>query len=205
VVGISSFSFLHLFFFFRGGSMSSTIAPKSVVRYRPYRSSTVVTEELYDAGNRSRRPVTAAHPTKRSGHYLFFMVLGMAGMLLCVWLGQSLFAWISVGLDDFHYGRPRTFHIDATVGHEAGTTPSHFIAMNLQGRIHIVELPGGDASKPHVYVGPQLLGPDAALVPITLRFNDTNNDGQPDMIVQFRNSQLIYLNVKGTFQPPDNH
>src|SRR6266478_626474 len=92
--------------------------------------------------------------------------------------------WFATTLDDLRYGRPRTFQIVAYVGHnEAPGMPSHFLAVNLHGRIEIIELPGGDASHARIYLGPQLYGPSADLVPVTLSFQDVNGDHLPDMIV----------------------
>jgi hypothetical protein len=60
--------------------------------------------------------------------------------------------------------------MDAFVGHEQGRTPSHFIALNVQGQMEIIELPGGDATHAKIYLGPRIYGPGADLVPVTLRF-----------------------------------
>src|SRR5215469_16870910 len=77
--------------------------------------------------------------------------------------------------DDLHYGRPRTFQIDAVVGqNDSASNPSHFIALNLNGRIEVIEFPGGDASKARIYLGPQLYGSGQDLIPVTLSFVDVN-------------------------------
>ncbi len=110
--------------------------------------------------------------------------------------------WVSTTLDDLHYGRPRTFQIDAYVGHnEAPGMPSHFVAFNLHGRIEIIELPGGDATHARIYLGPQLYGPGADLVPVTLSFQDVNGDHLPDMIVHFQGTQVVFINDAGGFRP----
>ena len=88
----------------------------------------------------------------RGAHPLLYLGIGMLAML-ALWTVFSLaVSWGSTTLNDLHYGRPRTFQIDALVGHnEAGGTPSHFIALNLNGRIEVIEFPGGDGSKgPHL-------------------------------------------------------
>src|SRR5436305_7681730 len=66
--------------------------------------------------------------------------------LLIVFLYQQAANLVTVTWDDLHYGRPRTFQVDAFVGHETGNTPSHFMVVNLRGHIEIVELPGGNAT-----------------------------------------------------------
>jgi hypothetical protein len=125
---------------------------------------------------------------------------GMAIMLAVVVLGQLVSGWITIALDDLHYGRPRTFQMDAFVGHETGTMPSHFLALNLHGRIEIIELPGGDPAHARMYVGPQIYGPGADLVPVTLRFVDPGHTGHPDMLVFFQNSQVVFHNHQNSFQ-----
>jgi hypothetical protein len=127
--------------------------------------------------------------------------LGMILMLLIVVAGSLLLGWAQTTWDDLHYGRPRTFQTDAFVGHEAGTVPSHFIALNLQGQIEIIELPGGDATHARMYVGPRIYGPGADLVPVTLRFVDRTHTHHPDMLILFQHAQVLYLNVQGTFRP----
>src|SRR2546425_1583080 len=44
----------------------------------------------------------------------------------------------------WHYGRPRTFQTDAVVGHnDSAASPSHFIAINLNRHVEVIECPGG--------------------------------------------------------------
>ncbi len=110
--------------------------------------------------------------------------------------------WFATTLDDLRYGRPRTFQIDAYVGHnEAAGMPSHFLAVNLHGRIEIIELPGGDASHARIYIGPQLYGSDADLIPVTLSFIDVNGDHKPDMIINFQGTRVVFINDQGGFRP----
>src|SRR5439155_305395 len=72
--------------------------------------------------------------------------------------------WWQVTRDDWHYGRPRTFQVDMVVGHnDSATNPSHFIAINLQRHIEIIELPGVDSSRAKIYTGPTLVGPGQVL------------------------------------------
>jgi len=138
----------------------------------------------------------------RGAHPLLYLGIGMLAML-ALWTVLSLaVSWGSTTLNDLQYGRPRTFQIDALVGHnEAGGTPSHFIALNLHGRIEVIEFPGGDGSKARIYLGPQLYGTDANLVPVTLSFVDVNGTHRPDMILHFQNTQLVFINDQGGFRP----
>jgi hypothetical protein len=126
--------------------------------------------------------------------------LSMMAMILCLLVLSALGSWWQATQNDLRYGRPRTFQTDAVVGHhDSALHPSHFIAMNLNGHIIIIEFPGGDVSKSVVFSGPTLLGPGQDLTPVTLTFRDVNHDGRLDMIVNVQDSQLIYLNEHGTF------
>jgi len=122
-------------------------------------------------------------------------------MLFIVISGSLLLGWIQTIWDDLHYGRPRTFQMDAFVGHETGSVPSHFIALNVGGQIEIIELPGGDATHAKMYVGLRIYGPGADLVPVTLRFIDPARTHHPDMLILFQNTQVLYHNVEGVFRP----
>jgi hypothetical protein len=125
--------------------------------------------------------------------------------LLLVFLYQQVTNIVTTTLDDQRYGRPRTFQVDAFVGHERGKNPSHFIAINLQGHIEIIELPGGHAADVHEYSVPQrLVGPNADLVPPTLQFVDTNRPGIKDMILRAGDIQVHFTNDANAFQLPSS-
>jgi hypothetical protein len=135
-------------------------------------------------------------------HPLLYLGVGMIAMLALWTLLTSAISWGNTTWDDLHYGRPRTSQIDAFVGHnEAAGTPSHFIAINLNGRIEIIELPGGDGSKARIYLGPQLYGAGDDLIPVTLSFADVNGDHHPDMIIHFQSSRIVFINDQGGFRP----
>lgn len=104
--------------------------------------------------------------------------------------------------DDLNYGRPRMSRLEASVGHnETATTKTLFIAQNIRGQLSIIEVPGGDASKTRVIIGPQLFGKDRDLVPVKLQVKDINSDGQPDLIATAQEQNLIYINENGNFRP----
>ena len=86
------------------------------------------------------------------------------------------------------------------MGHEPAQTPSHFIVLNLHGRIEILELPGGDPTRTKLYLGPQIAGVNADLVPVTIHFVPSQQPQHPDMLVQFQGTQLRFRNVDGGFQ-----
>jgi hypothetical protein len=138
----------------------------------------------------------------RGAHPLLYLGIGMLAML-ALWTVLSMaVSWGSTTWNDLHYGRPRTFQIDAVVGHtDSAANPSHFIALNLNGRIEVIEFPGGDGSKARIYLGPQLYGTDANLIPVTLSFVDVNGDHRLDMIIHFQNTQIVFINDQGGFRP----
>ncbi|GCF08934.1 hypothetical protein [Dictyobacter arantiisoli] len=195
----------------------------STLRHRPIQTTTAavyVTTPRASLGRGAQAaPITenTLHPIqnyaalhaqriKRQQHWTVTVGISMLGMCLLLWLAQSLWHWGTITYDDLTYGRPRTMQTDAYVGHESSShsTPSHFIALNQHGRIEIIELPGGDASHAHIILGPQIWGPDADLVPITLSFvpSATGQGRQQDMIISFQGSRIRLRNEKGTFVLP---
>jgi hypothetical protein len=134
-------------------------------------------------------------------HPLFYLGLGMLVMLALWLLITTTISWATTTLDDLHYGRPRTFQTDAWVGHnEQSGRPSHFIAINWHSHIQVIEFPGGDAAHPRVYSGPQLYGANDDLTVVTLTFADLNGDHLPDMIINFQNSRVVFINEHGSFR-----
>jgi hypothetical protein len=108
--------------------------------------------------------------------------------------------WVQVKADDFQYGRPRTMQVDAFVGHgETEGVPTHFVAMNVNRRVTVLEFPGGDATKATAIVGPYLFGEGEDLTPVQASVQDVNADAKPDLVLTVKNEQLIYLNDGSTF------
>lgn len=135
-------------------------------------------------------------------HWLLVLGLILCTMLLGWLLFTFASAWGQVALDDWRYGRPRTYQVDMVVGHhDSAAHPSHFIALNLGSHIEIIELPGGDASRAKIYLGPTLIGPGEDLAVVTLTFQDVNGDGKLDMIVSVAGSHFVFLNEEGQFRP----
>ncbi len=157
-------------------------------------------------GPRSKTPRLIRTGVRRRGmlraHPLLLLGLGMILMLVLWTLLTLVVSWWNTTWDDLHYGRPRTFQIDAVVGqNDSPASPSHFIALNLNGRIEVIEFPGGDASKARIYIGPQLYGNGDNLIPVTLSFVDVNGNHHPDMILHFQDTRLVYINENGGFRP----
>ena len=151
-------------------------------------------------------PWQRVHPPVSLWHSRRLVPGAAFGMLLAVGfilLGQIALSWFNTLWDDIYYGYPRTSQINAVVGHhDSAAYPSHFIALNFNGQIEVIEFPGGDASHAVIYIGPHLTGPHADLVPVTLQFVDVRHDQQPDMVVLVSGEQFIYRNMNGQFHAP---
>ena len=169
---------------------------------RVWREPAYREEEDYYEEERYVRPAR----TREKPYIHPFLPIGIILLsLVLLWFGiNALFSWWQVMQDDWHYGRPRTYQVDAVVGHhDSAAHPSHFIALNLRGAIEVIECPGGDCMHAKIYTGPSLLGQGQDLVPVTLHFADTDGDGKPDMVMTVQSATIIYHNtgVDG-FTPP---
>ena len=123
-----------------------------------------------------------------------FALLGVVLVNLLVVRGQT---WV----DDVRYGRPRTMQLSAFVGHnERPGQPTHFVAMNLNRRVVVIELPGGDSTKAQTLQGPYLFGANEDLTPVTLRAQDINNDTKGDLVIAVKNEEIIYINTGDSFR-----
>jgi len=124
------------------------------------------------------------------------IVLGLAFIMMHLLIGRGQ-TWI----DDLRYGRPRTVQVSAYVGHnEQAGQPSHFVAMNLNRRVIVIELPGGDSAKAQTLQGPYLFGANEDLTPVMLRVKDLNNDKKGDLVIAVKNEEIIYINTGDTFR-----
>jgi hypothetical protein len=133
---------------------------------------------------------------------LIALVLGMVVTVALILSFSAIGNWWQIHQDDVTYGRPRTFQIDAVVGHnDSPANPSHFIFENLNRHIIIIEFPGGDASHARVYIGPTLFGNGQDLTPVTAEFRDLTGNGRLDMIVMIQDQRLVYINDGTQFRP----
>ena len=124
---------------------------------------------------------------------------------LAVWMvGSSFVAWGSATYNNIAYGNPRTFQTDAVVGHggDSPQHPSHFIALNLNGQVIIIELRAGNPANSINYTGPHFYETGGNLIPVTLEFRDVNHDGKPDMLIHFQDNVIVFLNDGTQFIPP---
>ena len=152
---------------------------------------------------RAIQNATPQRPLRRRAHPLLYLGLGMLAMLALWTLLSAGLNWWTDAMNYLHYGYPRTFQMDPVVGHaDSVSNPSHFLAINLHGKIEIIEFPGGDSSHARIYLGPQLFGSDADKAPVTLQFADVNGDHKPDMLIFFQSSWIVFINNQNTFSPP---
>jgi hypothetical protein len=149
--------------------------------------------------------VTLASSTPTTSHWQqarpFVLAVGaVVATLLLYLLTSALVSWLGIKADDLQYGRPRTFQLDAYVGHnETSGSPTHFIAINLDHQVDIIELPGGDMSKARAISGPYLFGNNEDLTPVRLEVRDVNGDNKPDLLVNIKNEQVVYINSGSDF------
>ncbi len=165
--------------------------PTSARRYQTTEGNQVI-----EQGN--RRVVIHKEPppqsAKKKSHWMLFLGLGMLVMVL-VWSGLTgLSSWWTNHQLDSTYGFPRTYQTDEQVGFADSQTPTHFIALNLNGQTEVIVCPASDCRKATVYLGPKLFGDSATSVPVTLSFQDSAHTGKLDMIVHVGDQQVIFLN-----------
>jgi len=143
-------------------------------------------------------------PRRHSKPWSVYLVTGMATMTALVIGLYSLGSWWQRVQDDWTYGMPRTYQTDAVVGHnhDSRAHPSHFVALNVRSQVEVFELPAGDPTKVHVFLGPMILGNSADQVVVTVSFADIDHDGTPDLILHYGGSEEIFYNKGGTFQVP---
>ena len=204
-------------------------AGRSALRYRPIETDQVASGPVVARARRSRpdvRLTTAPAPddleleeehvprrrscapvpqgrTRRRTHPLLFVGLGLL-MTILLWVGISqVVSWGTNQYNTIVYGSPRTFQLDAVVGHGDSTQhPSHFVAINLRGIVTIIEFPAGDPSRAHVLASTSVLGSNADQAVVILRFIDVNHNGKPDMLITIDGMQSELVNDGTTFRPP---
>src|SRR5258708_17098030 len=152
--------------------------PRSAMRYQQtlpqqYRGQVVLPTPPQQL-RRQRRTGEARAPRKqrRSGLWSLYLVTGILAMTALVVGLNSLGSWWQHMQEDWTYGYPRTYQVDAVVGHnhDSRAHPSHFVALNLRGQVEVFELPAGDPTKMHVFLGPMILGNGAEQVVVTISF-----------------------------------
>jgi hypothetical protein len=123
------------------------------------------------------------------------------GLMLGLYLGLSwLGNWWTEHQLDASYGFPRTYQVDAIVyPGDTSDHPSHYIFLNLNGTVEIIELPQGNSAHARIYKGPTLFSDNAALVPVTGEFREVG--GKEEMIIHIGDQHIIYINDGAQFKP----
>lgn len=172
-----------------------TRMPRSAIRYSMTQGNPTI--------QRGRQKVVFhKEPPPRKIHWLFYVGVGMV-IAVSIWMASAyLTNWWTLHQEDATYGNPRTYQVDEAVGHDDSTDhPTHFIFLNLKGRVVIVELPGGKVSHARIYNGPVIIGANPDQIPVTAQFQDVNGDGKLDMLVSVGNQQFTYINDGQQFKP----
>src|SRR3989440_1508809 len=169
--------------------------PTSTRRYVDTRGNQVIQQ-----GNRRIVIHEEPPPKMLRGHGWLYLFLGIVVMLL-LWIGiQLLSTWWTNHQLDASYGFPRTYQTDAVIYPGDSTDhPSHYIFLNLNGTVEIIELPHGDSARARIYKGPTLFSNDAALIPVTGEFKQV--DSKEEMIVHIQDQRIIYINDGTQFKP----
>ncbi len=171
-----------------------------------YYQQQVDTGDIEEDEQETVQPLPTPQPrkghTRVRWHPLVYLGAGMIVMGF-LWIGLTyLFALGQTTLNDWHYSRPRTYQTDAVVGHgDSASNPSHFIAVNLNRHVLVIEVPGGDPTKARIYPITTLFGDGQDLTPVTLTFKDVNGDGKLDMEIHIQDQTLVMINENGSFRP----
>lgn len=192
----------------------ATSFPRSALRHRPIGSDVqefvVLSPRTARAtrGKSHQEPHTTGGPPSgarrrnwREKHPGVLISMGMIATLVVLWAGQGVVAWGQVLLDDWQFGMPRTSQVDHYVGHEQTHTPTHFTAMNLNGQVYVLEIPGGNPKATHLLIGPNLVGAGAALAPVTLAF--LGDARHPDLLLSVGNIQERFRNTGAGYVPAE--
>lgn len=172
--------------------------PTSAVRWRDTSGNQVIQQ-----GNR-RIVIHNEPPPKQSRrmHWSAIFGIGMTVMVLLFVSWTLISNWWTNHQLDATYGMPRTWQTDQVVGHSDSTDhPTHFIFLNLNGHVLIIELPGGDSARAKIYSGPHIFADNPASVPVTGEFRDVDGDGKIDLIVHIGEQRIIYINTGSDFKP----
>lgn len=165
--------------------------PTSTRRY-----TTTQGHQVIEQGN--KRIVIHKEPPPKPKHKFHWMTfVGLAFLVMIVgWVAFTLLTnWWQAKQLDWKYGNPRTFQVDQFVGHaDSSAHPNHFIAVNDNGMIEVVEL-NVNARNDHIYV---ITTTSGASIPVSVSFADVNHDGKVDMLVTIGNSYTVILLNNGT-------
>jgi len=171
---------------------------------RPHSSAVRYTQPRQQVIQRGNKRIVIHNepPPRRNLHWSFILGVGMILMLALWALGSYALSWWNNHQLDSTYGMPRTYQTDQVVGHaDSAQHPTHFIAVNLDSKVTIIEIPGGNSQHARIYSGPTLFSDNGDTIPVTLEFYDVNGDGKVDMIVHVGDQKIVYLNDGTQFKP----
>ena len=115
------------------------------------------------------------------------------GVVLFLWSMNGLVSWWHTTQLNATYEYPRVSQADAIVyPGDTSAHPSHYLFLNLNGTVLIVELPHGDSAKARIYTGPTLFDATADQIPVTGEFQVVN--GKVEMLVHIQDRVILYVN-----------
>ena len=175
-------------------SYYDTRLPTSTRRYVDTRGNQVI-----QRGNQ-RIVIHQEPPPRKKFPWLSLIGIGMIIALLLVWGFNALGSWWAEHQVDATYGFPRTYQVDAMVYQgDSAEHPSHYIFINLNGTVEVIEFPRGDSAHARIYKGPTWLTDNADLVPVTGEIKEVN--GKEEMVVHIGDQEIIYVNNGQKFVP----
>lgn len=158
----------------------------------------VRSQEMRNPTMRLARPKSAMLFLRRWGMpnlSIGYVATALVAAVVLYMVLSAIVGWGISKYDDVRYGTTRTYHTDEYMGiDDSATSPTHFVAMNINRQVVVMQIPGGDTSKTRIINGPYLFGSNEDRTPVILNFSDVNADGLKDMIVNVKNEALIYLN-----------
>ncbi len=178
-----------------------TRMPSSTRRYRPMTDEVQVVR----SGNKQLIIHQGRPPQKSKIARLLgavdprvILFVGAVMALLTLYGASLIYNVILHAGEHYQYGSPPTSQLDAVVGHnDSEASPTHFVFLNVHGRVQIIEEPGGDASHARIYTGPTLVGDNAGDQSVTGEI--VSEDGRHDLIVHVQDQQIVYINDGSTF------
>lgn len=170
--------------------------PTSAVRYVDRQGNTVI-----QRGN--QRLVIHEEPLprrRRRPHWLVISGLSLLTFVLLWWLLTLAVNWWTQNQLNATYEFPRISQADEVVyPGDTAAHPSHYLFLNLQGTVLIVEFPHGNAARARVYQGPTIFSDQADQVPVTGEFRVVN--GRIEMLVHIQNQIILYIFDGTQFKP----
>lgn len=175
-------------------SYYNTRLPTSARRYVDTRGNQVIQR------GKQRIIIHDEPPSRRRTHWSLILGIGMILMLMLYVCFQLLSNWWTEHQLDATYGFPRTYQIDAVVyPGDTSDHPSHYIFLNLNSTVEIIELPHDDSAHARIYKGPTIFSEQASLVPVTGEFKVVSS--KVEMLVHIQNQIILYINDGTQFKP----